>query len=556
MARDVPDVASWNPYAGNSVANMKAGLDALIATGADVIGLQEMSDDGRWNAIRDYMVGRGWWVIPRSNAIPLYVRSSAYEVIDWKATLYDNSDRPVEPGAGGDTAPTKYITRVSVRHKDSGVLSHHFNLHLIATIEKDGKVGGSYNPIRFKFAQGHVELLKKLAAPLIESGDPVTASADWNVSSSTGGGAWLRGELGEVGFVSAQDELGPYNTHGTREIDDVFFVNARASKFRRLDYFGSDHCPIEVDLGPKDEAGTEPADEENEVATCQNGYPVAFSREAIKPAPKVVDLAGLRKFTVRSDHAAAWQILLDHLHRYVERVDEGYKAVDDWSYAVRPVRGQTTGYSNHSGACAVDYNATQHPLATKPESNFTAQQISRIRELMKKFVGLGQRVFRWGGDYSGRKDPMHFEIIATSAAVRDFVARWKAGKIDLSFDAPIVPVPVPPPAVLVKVSLKAIQAGLRSGSELVEGPTGGDGAEFQRALNRFTGFELVDDGVLGRNTRVVTAQAQLIVAKRNGSLLTSADCWPNAGHDLDLDGIVGSETFRALGLDNSDLDVA
>ncbi len=76
----------------------------------------------------------------------------------------------------------------------------------------------------------------------------MTATADWNVSSSTGGGKWLRGELDDLGFKSAQHVLGPYDTHGTREIDDLFYANAKATKFRRLEKFNSDHSPIEVDL--------------------------------------------------------------------------------------------------------------------------------------------------------------------------------------------------------------------------------------------------------------------------------------------------------------------
>jgi hypothetical protein len=544
MAKDVPDVASWNPYWENSVANIKKGIQALIDVGSDVIGMQEMSHDPTWDAIAKWTPTIGWWTTPKSNAIPIHVNTKTYEIVDWKSVLYDNSDRAVEPGAGGNTTPTKSIMRVSVRHREQGTVSHHFNMHLIATIESGGQVGG--NPLRLAFAQGHLDLFKQLAAPYLATGEPVTVSADWNVSSSTAAGKWLRDQMTPLGFTSAQHKLGPFNTHGVREIDDVFYANCEATKFRRLDEFGSDHSPIEVDLGPK-------AEEEPELATCQNGYPVAFSREQIRPSPATVTIAGLRKFTVRSDHAPAWQILGDHLHEYVEAVNEGYKDIDDWSYTVRPVRGQTSGYSNHSGACAIDWNATQHPLATSPAANFTTRQIARIRELMSKFVGNGQRIFRWGGDYSGRKDGMHFEVVASSADVAAFVRDFNAGKIRLSFVAAPEPVVVKPAAVKPKVSLKAVQAGLRSGSELVEGPTGNDGAEYQRALNKFTGFELVTDGVLGRNSRVVTAQAQLKVARGNGADLTTADCWPNSGYNADLDGIVGAETFKALGLDNTDI---
>lgn len=182
--------------------------------------------------------------------------------------------------------------------------------------------------------------------------------------------------------------------------------------------------------------------------------------------------------------------------------------------------------------------------------SFTARQISRIREMMTKFRGNENRIFRWGGDFNGRKDPMHFEVIASTADVRDFVADWKAGKIDLSFDAPIAQEEAKPPLDHKPlISLKAVQAGIKNGTELVEGL---DGSQYQTTLNWYTGFELVPDGVLGRNTRVVTAQAQLKVAKKNGANLTVDDTWPNAGFNSDLDGIPGKELFKALGIDNSD----
>lgn len=389
----------------------------------------------------------------------------------------------------------------------------------------------------------------------------------------------------------------------------------------------SDERDLRIVVVVPDPKATDP--EELTMAKCQNGYPVAFSRAAIQPSPESVKTANA-SFTVRSDHADAWQIFNDRFHAFVEAFDEGYKSVDEWSYNVRAIRGQTSGYSNHAGACAEDLNATQHPLATKPESNFTSKQISRMREMMSKFKGNGKKIFRWGGDYSGRKDPMHVEIIASSADVAAFVRDFRAGKISLSFEGPVEPVVYLPPYVVdpakvstflwsrnaaganvhqrkpgfvistgveisdgylvteagyrysmeylilqselpatptepsapsepekpalpavdekTRASLKKIIWGLQNGSE----DCGEDGEDFQAALNEFLGIELTIDGILGRNSRTAVAKAQLVVAKRNGAKLTSADCWPNKGYNKDLDGIVGAETFKAVGLENTD----
>ena len=58
--------------------------------------------------------------------------------------------------------------------------------------------------------------------------------------------------------------------------------------------------------------------------------------------------------------------------------------------------------SNHSSATAIDLNATKHPLGSA--GTFTTVQVALIQALCKKY-GI-----RWGGDYKGRKDEMHFEI--------------------------------------------------------------------------------------------------------------------------------------------------
>jgi hypothetical protein len=95
-------------------------------------------------------------------------------------------------------------------------------------------------------------------------------------------------------------------------------------------------------------------------------------------------------------------------HAKVESLDDG--ALDDWGYAYRPVRGQTTGLSNHASGTALDLNATKHPLGK--QDTFTIIQKMTLQELVKKY-GL-----RWGGNYNTRKDEMHIEIIETLDQVK------------------------------------------------------------------------------------------------------------------------------------------
>lgn len=90
----------------------------------------------------------------------------------------------------------------------------------------------------------------------------------------------------------------------------------------------------------------------------------------------------------------------------------GVDAWDDWGYAYRPIRGQSTGFSNHASGTAIDLNAQLHPLGVR--NTFTAPQAERIRRRLERVY---RDTIRWGGDYENRADEMHFEINAGEPAV-------------------------------------------------------------------------------------------------------------------------------------------
>lgn len=107
-------------------------------------------------------------------------------------------------------------------------------------------------------------------------------------------------------------------------------------------------------------------------------------------------------------------LLVDFANWYNKHVEKLslYKAGDDYGWSYRKIRGSSTTYSNHASGTAIDLNATRHPLGTAASHSFTAKQIAAIHKRLKRYSG----VIRWGGDYSGRKDPMHFEINKSVAA--------------------------------------------------------------------------------------------------------------------------------------------
>lgn len=89
-----------------------------------------------------------------------------------------------------------------------------------------------------------------------------------------------------------------------------------------------------------------------------------------------------------------------------------------WGYAERPIRGSSTTLSNHASGTAGDGNAPSHPLGVPIPKTFSQKQIDDIRiHILNPARVDGHPVLRWGGNYTGRKDGMHFEIIGTPAQV-------------------------------------------------------------------------------------------------------------------------------------------
>ena len=68
------------------------------------------------------------------------------------------------------------------------------------------------------------------------------------------------------------------------------------------------------------------------------------------------------------------------------------------AYNHRLIRGSKTKWSNHAYGAAIDLNAVENGLNMK--GNMPQPVIDAFK----------RQGARWGGDYKGRKDPMHFEF--------------------------------------------------------------------------------------------------------------------------------------------------
>ena len=121
-------------------------------------------------------------------------------------------------------------------------------------------------------------------------------------------------------------------------------------------------------------------------------------------------------------HFAAW------FDKHVEDIEAGQ--LDDWGYAERPIRGSSTTLSNHASGTAMDLNATRHPMGVR--GTFTPAQAAAIRAQLRTYDGC----IRWGGDYTGRPDEMHFEINRPPADVSALARRLRTAPEEDAMPAP------------------------------------------------------------------------------------------------------------------------
>lgn len=86
-----------------------------------------------------------------------------------------------------------------------------------------------------------------------------------------------------------------------------------------------------------------------------------------------------------------------------------------WGYSCRAISGSNNP-SNHSWGLAVDINAPSNPYT----SPLVTDMPSWMPDLWNEYG------FRWGGDYSGSKDAMHYEFMESVSAAADYTSRARS----------------------------------------------------------------------------------------------------------------------------------
>lgn len=139
------------------------------------------------------------------------------------------------------------------------------------------------------------------------------------------------------------------------------------------------------------------------MVNSQNGWPGLTPASKLLHSWTIPTRAGDRVLRMRHGSAG---FLLAHLaltfSDEVEPIATGQ--LDDWGYAYREIRDDND-LSNHASGTAMDLNALRHSLGK--DDTFSDEDEVFIHRLLHRYRGC----VRWGGDYRGRVDEMHFEIV-------------------------------------------------------------------------------------------------------------------------------------------------
>lgn len=140
------------------------------------------------------------------------------------------------------------------------------------------------------------------------------------------------------------------------------------------------------------------------MAVSQNQWTVLESYGGPLVTPEVAGVKILGG-VLGGDVATVLTWVAEQFHARVDRLGEGC-----WGYNYRPIRGQSSGFSNHASGTAIDLNAPKFPMGAR---RMTAAQRAECRA-----IAAEAGCVRWGGDWTGSNvDEMHFEIQGGPAAV-------------------------------------------------------------------------------------------------------------------------------------------
>lgn len=252
-------IASWNVYRYSSNAKIIAGIKALGAAGADVIGLNEMAPESRRRAVRRGL-GPEWGFSTGNNAVPIVWRRDRLDVV-----AQDSREifgvRRIEAGVSGRSIGPKSYQWIQFKSRATGAVGAVVNHHLVPTIETRGRPDPT-NPVRVKLAVAQLRAAAAASDRFRAAKVPVALTGDHNIAAAADAKVkdprWPYVFYAQHGLYSNWRTLGypSTGTLGNRLIDYVFATTALAAPVKQQilgsrGFSGSDHRAVLVDLSNK-----------------------------------------------------------------------------------------------------------------------------------------------------------------------------------------------------------------------------------------------------------------------------------------------------------------
>lgn len=122
---------------------------------------------------------------------------------------------------------------------------------------------------------------------------------------------------------------------------------------------------------------------------------------------------------IRDDDAVA-TVLGYVVTEYAKRVEQ-LASPGCWGFAFRANVNSPDSLSNHASGTAVDVNAPFHPNGVRTTATFTPTQIVTVHAILAEV----DHAIRWGGDFAGTPDAMHFEVNVTPAELATVARRLR-----------------------------------------------------------------------------------------------------------------------------------
>lgn len=149
--------------------------------------------------------------------------------------------------------------------------------------------------------------------------------------------------------------------------------------------------------------------------TSQNGWSASTTLATRKLVVNGVEfLGGIR------DNDDVETVLDYVLEQFDQRV-EPLKNPGCWGGNYRANRNDPTSLSNHASWTAVDANAPAHPNGVPTSRTFTVTQVAEVHKILAEV----DHAIRWGGDYTGTPDAMHFEVNCDAATLHAVAERLR-----------------------------------------------------------------------------------------------------------------------------------